>query len=771
MTLQRSSQVDREKSVLSQCSITINAQQADGSGSGLFDPIDRKDADPRLNDGNALNEGLFCAPHTSAQRPALLLQHSRSTCCFQSHPAASRAILLFKSRPGSRSSATPSESASGSSSGSVPGSAFGSAHDSFSTSPKRNKKFPISKITDEQAGPSTLAKFQDKLAKNLWEAVVSRVRTPVFKIREKYHIPSDYDIVIPATFDRMHRPLEGFNAFSIKHLDAGLRFPLAPPIASILNKLGLCPMQLSPNSISHIGFLYLSAKPDCGYLSALKSNVGVWLDRYIFIRSPRGVWPFKNEWTKYKPVPKISGGGLEGDQINSLMAYKYDPKKLLTEKVLKKSGLSPASLHIEESLDSLIMSSRNAMRMKAAQNKVRKGKQVAASSNLPPSSPAPVPSKARVPASPAGQRPITVDSEETPSDPAGHHGYNSSKLELNLDEVSSDQGAEQEKRDPSGEERSKKRKRSSPKRGSGDKATQKPSDKGEGKEPAEPSSPHKPKPQRSNFLSRTAREAAEKTSQSEDRDRFLRLAQLASCWEDNRAALRGDQPLPKWDNISSSALYGKAGGDSFDLYDSLTSIRDQGSLVMNNPIRLEEFGFQAHLQALTFFWSIALTCTYYRKSFISTDQKLQAFKAQLVEWDQADLRHADDMMAFGDKIKSLEAELDAARKEKEIILSEKEVALSKAKKEAFEAGREVGLIEGHKQGLEEGQVVCRLIGQGLRDLPAQIEKLGRFQESFDRGQLDITLDGDLQPYPAEPDLKDDDEFMALRDELQAEADT
>ncbi|KAL2248157.1 UNVERIFIED_CONTAM: hypothetical protein Sindi_2668000 [Sesamum indicum] len=86
------------------------------------------------------------------------------------------------------------------------------------------------------------------------------------------------------------------------------------------------------------------------------------------------------------------------------------------------------------------MSSRNAIRRIAAQNKVRKGKEVAGSSDLPPSSPAPVPSKALVPASPAGQQPILVDSEETPSAPGGHHGYNSSELELNLDEASGDQG-------------------------------------------------------------------------------------------------------------------------------------------------------------------------------------------------------------------------------------------------------------------------------------------------------------------------------------------
>ncbi|KAL2228689.1 UNVERIFIED_CONTAM: hypothetical protein Sindi_1848600 [Sesamum indicum] len=59
--------------------------------------------------------------------------------------------------------------------------------------------------------------------------------------------------------------------------------------------------------------------------------------------------------------------------------------------------------------------------------------------------------------------------------------------------------------------------------------------------------------------------------------------------------------------------------------------------------------------------------------------------------------------------------------------------------------------------------------KGYQTCQAQIEELGGFQESFNRDQLDITLDGDLQPYRAEPDLKDD-ELMALREELEAEAD-
>ncbi|KAL2228284.1 UNVERIFIED_CONTAM: hypothetical protein Sindi_1808100 [Sesamum indicum] len=764
-----------------------------------------------------------------------------------------------KPRSSSGSSSSHSESASGSSPESGSGSSLGSgsrsvsrsSHGSYSTSPKRNKKFPVTKLKDEQAGPSVLAKFQDRLAKNPWEAVVSKVRVPVNKIREKYHIPSDFDVLIPATFDRMHRPPEGFTAFSIKHLDAGLRFPLAPPVAAILNKLGLCPMQLSPNSITHIilfvvmmryvgldpsfdnfwslysfttskrsgsrGFFYLSAKPDCGYLSALKSNVGAWLDRYIFIRSPSGVWPFKNEWTKYKPLPKICGGGLEGDQIRSLTFYKYDPKKLLNEKVLQLSGLSPASLHIEEYLDSIIMSTRTAMRRIAAQNKSRKGGEIASSSDpkgkgkavasaqdlssIPPPS---VPSKTLAIATPDGQQPIAVDSEGTPFAHDDHLGYNSSELELGLDEASGGHGIDQGSPGPP-EERSKKRRRSPPKKGQGPKSKLGPSDKGKVKEPAEASHPPPSKSHSPSVLSRMAKEAADKTSVDEDRDKFLRVAQLATCWEDSRAALRGNVPPPEWQDMSSSSLYGEAGGDTFAIYNSFVSVRDQGALVPNNPIRLEEFASHSLVQAMTFLRSLSLKCTHYRKSYIQTDQKVQDLRSQLAERDETERKQEDNLLALGDEVQKLRAELDVAKKEREILRSEQEVALAEAKKEAFDAGREVGLVEGHKRGVEEGQAGRILVEEHQRALAdsrmsavrdflktdtfttaleiksadsftkgyeiclSQVEKLGGFRESFDRSKLDISLDGDLQPLPPDPELKDD-EFMVLRDELEAEAD-
>ncbi|KAL2226524.1 UNVERIFIED_CONTAM: hypothetical protein Sindi_2011100, partial [Sesamum indicum] len=330
------------------------------------------------------------------------------------------------------------------------------------------------------------------------------------------------------------------------------------------------------------------------------------------------------------------------------------------------------------------------------------------------------------------------------------HGYNSSDLELNLDDLSDDQGGEPKKHDRNSGEK-KKRKRASHKHGHRDEARD--------KEPIEPSGSSKPsKSYRSKSLSRMAKEAAVKAEQADERERFLRLEQLASCWEETREALRGDQPhlseqkgdrvAPRWNNSSSSILFSKAGGESFELYDSFTSLRDQSSLVANNPVKVEEYGVHAQLHALTFFRSLSMKCTTYRKNHILSDRK-------------------------------------------------------KGRKEGFEAGKEVGLVEGYKKGFDEGQAsrislkehhqilassrmaVVRdflktdtfktavdiksadSFTKGYKTCEAQIEKHGRFQESFNRSQMDITLDGDLQPYPDEPDLEED-KFVASREELEAD---
>ncbi|KAL2249879.1 UNVERIFIED_CONTAM: hypothetical protein Sindi_2461600 [Sesamum indicum] len=129
------------------------------------------------------------------------------------------------------------------------------------------------------------------------------------------------------------------------------------------------------------------------------------------------------------------------------------------------------------------MSSRNAMRLKAAENKLKKGKQVAPPADPSPVTPASAPSHAPKAASPTDRHPIQVDSEETP--PLPLHRYNSPDLDLNLDDLSEDRGEElAERPDRDSGEKSKKRKRSSQKEG----------DEEKGKRPTEPSRSSKSSP-------------------------------------------------------------------------------------------------------------------------------------------------------------------------------------------------------------------------------------------------------------------------------------
>ncbi|KAL2243654.1 UNVERIFIED_CONTAM: hypothetical protein Sindi_0483400 [Sesamum indicum] len=399
------------------------------------------------------------------------------------------------------------------------------------------------------------------------------------------------------------------------------------------------------------GFFYLSAKPDCRYLDTLKSNVGAWRDRFMFVRPPSGVtWPFKLEWSKYKSVLKTSGGGLEGDQINSLTSYKYDPKKLLTEKVLRLARLSPAPLHIEESLDSTVMSSCFALRLKAAENKVKaNGKQVASladPSSTPPAVPVPVP------ASPSSNHPIQGDEPR-------------------------------EKRDRNCGEKSKKRKRGSHKHD--EKAKEKGLVEPSGSSKFSPSNVPAGHNRWAEIMSRMAWEAAEKAEQQDERDQFQRL-------EGERAQLpklEGNRIVPRWNiSPSSSILFSQLGEDSWDIYDAGILPRDQGLLV-------------------------------------TLAEELQKLKNQLAEAEKA-----------------------------------KEVTLAEGRKEGFDAGRRIPSKP--------------LLRSSLLTLSPKATKHVRLksktwwlQESFNRGQLDITLDGDLQPYPDEPDLEDD-EFAAFREEIEAD---
>ncbi|KAL2250132.1 UNVERIFIED_CONTAM: hypothetical protein Sindi_2486900 [Sesamum indicum] len=197
---------------------------------------------------------------------------------------------------------------------------------------------------------------------------------------------------------------------------------------------------------------------------------------------------------------------------------------------------------------------------------------------------------------------------------------------------------------------------------------------------------------------------------------------------------------------------------------------------MNAQIRIEEHGAHTLIQMATFYRGLSMKRANYRRKQIVTESN------------------------------KLKGQLAAATEE---ASKAKEVAFSEGRKEGFEEGREAGLVEGHKegfrsgheQGIEEGKAgritleehhqalsssrvsIARdflksnsfkttveiksvdFFNKGYKTFEAQLETLGGFAESFDRCQMDITLDGKLQPYPEEP-APEDDEFSVLLNEIE-----
>ncbi|KAL2250222.1 UNVERIFIED_CONTAM: hypothetical protein Sindi_2495900 [Sesamum indicum] len=267
-----------------------------------------------------------------------------------------------------------SESASSSDTSSTSGSSTTSPRDTAGTSRDPTSSIPQHSDLPEEVAESdetpVFQKYTEMMQQKPWLGIASNIKTTPVALKRKYYIPSDYDIIIPRSFDRMHQPPVGYCALSVLHLDAGLHFPLPREVNNILIRLGLFPMQLSPNSISHIlmfiivmehldlprsfdnfwslyyitaskrsgetGWFYLTARKDYRFLDDMRSNVGPWRDRYFFIRPPPGQsWDFYLGWL------------------------------LLQEKVLKLAGLSPAPILVKSTLGSEIMMARIANKTRA----------------------------------------------------------------------------------------------------------------------------------------------------------------------------------------------------------------------------------------------------------------------------------------------------------------------------------------------------------------------------------------------------------------------
>ncbi|KAL0378685.1 UNVERIFIED_CONTAM: hypothetical protein Sradi_3174000 [Sesamum radiatum] len=80
---------------------------------------------------------------------------------------------------------------------------------------RRNEATDPSLVVVDPDDVSLQVKYQSMISKEPWSAIISNVKVPIAKIKERYYIPHDYKVLIPRQFDRMHRPPEGFCPFSL----------------------------------------------------------------------------------------------------------------------------------------------------------------------------------------------------------------------------------------------------------------------------------------------------------------------------------------------------------------------------------------------------------------------------------------------------------------------------------------------------------------------------------------------------------------------------
>ncbi|KAL2237265.1 UNVERIFIED_CONTAM: hypothetical protein Sindi_0918200 [Sesamum indicum] len=623
------------------------------------------------------------------------------------------------------------------------------------------------------------ARFQSMLDQNSWAGIVSTVKQQIHKIKEKYFIPHGYELVIPWSFDRMHYPPRGFCSFSLHHFDAGLRLPLAPPVAHILTRLNLCPMQLSPNSIRHIilfiiimkvhrlepsidnfwslcsfttstrsadrGFFYLSARKECRFLEPLTSNVGPWKKKFVFIRPPSGrEWPFRLDWVLEKPNPITEGGRLEGDQINSLTFYRYDPKKILVEEILWLACLTPAPVQVDESLgeslslycihsflnnsvvlnlplfaDNMVNQARITQCIRAVQARAAAG-QVApvAPPTVAPSAASTQPELEHSTANVPNERaPIEVVSGDTQSGglrgDRGSPNEGRSPVRSHVDESSP------------GVTTGRRRRRS--------------------KSPERPDVRSRSFPFRSNPQSESAR--------AEEARNMELFNDVSKCWKKAREELRfphhlsaqlnGDKLVPDWKISSNSTVLSTLSGhDSWELYEAICPPRDQAALLQASFTRLEEHCAHSLIQLLA-------------------EHKNKDLRFKNVELSGREHDLGKQRLSLEARNKELEEKMSSEIAK--AMEAEKEIGFSAG----HAAGKVAGSIEGRDNFLKSDEFVGHYLIQGFDRCKAQVATLGGFAPEFEISKLDPGLDGNMQPFPEEdaPPAKDD-EFVVLLDELE-----
>ncbi|KAL2249872.1 UNVERIFIED_CONTAM: hypothetical protein Sindi_2460900 [Sesamum indicum] len=674
---------------------------------------------------------LICLPRALRCRVSNIVKaHSSRIASFLTR---SRLLLFDLAYSSSGTMSSPSNSRSSSSTDASPHSVV---PPSLPEGPSRARSRRRSHRNDTEELDSketpTYARFQSMLDNSPWAGIVSSVKQPIHKIKEKYFIPHNYEVVIPKSFDRMHRPPKGFCAFSLHHFDVGLRLPLAPSVAHILNKLKLFPMQLSPNSICQIvlfiivmrvhrfepnfdnfwslysfttskrsadrGFFHLSARKDCRFLDPLTSNVGPWKRKFVFIRPP-----------PEKPTPVLEGGGLERYQINSLTSFRYDPKRLLVEEILRLAHLTPAPLWVEESLVNVVDQARLTQRIRAALART------AARANPPPN---PTPSATSIRPEP-DQSPVPTSN--VPQGRALIEAGESNPCDL---------------------VHRKRRSMTSPLR-----PTQ--------------------------------------ASRDEEIQNMERFGEVTECWKKARedlhsphhqsAELHGETLVPDWKISSTSTVLNTLSRqDSWEFYNAICPPKDQATLLQTSFTRLEEHAAHSLVQAANFMHVLSLKCAGFRRNQLMAEHRnlearlacLEAKNKELEEKMNLEIAQAMQMgkesgfsagHAVGKIAGAIEGREEFLRSE-DFGVCIREARLQGArdfmKVPAFESALEIKAADYLMQGFER----CK----------AQVTTLSGFVPNFDITKLDPGLSGDLQPFPvnANPPPEEEDEFAVLLDEIE-----
>ncbi|KAL2241159.1 UNVERIFIED_CONTAM: hypothetical protein Sindi_0757100 [Sesamum indicum] len=666
--------------------------------------------------------------------------------------------------------------------------------------PRRRLRTNRANNSDLNMNPA-LEDSQPVLQPTPWAEIVSTVKLQMHKIKEKFFIPSNYEIVIPRSSDRMHRPPPGFCSFSLQHFEAGLRFSLPPSVALILRRLNLCPMQLSPNSIRHIilfiiimrvhrfepnfenfwslysfttsvrsgdnGFFYLTSRKECRFLDPLTSNVGPWKSNFIFVRPPPGrEWPFSLDWKVDKPTPLTEGEGLDGDQISSITTYRYNPKKILVEEILWLAHLTPAPLQVEGTLVSMVSQARINKRLRAqiqARSQAQATMQIASSQPVLAASSTPDADTAPCPI------PIEVGSEETQP---------RSLLPPNHPTIQSHSWRLQERALDDGDFAESSRKR-----------------KSRGKSPLRP-----------NLMGTTQSQSgggglpSEGTGSETMRNMDV-LRGLTDYWRTARSDFRGpdhpvahmegDKWIPDWQiSPHSSVFRTRSGQDSWELYDASCLPLDQAALLQTSFTRMEEHCAHSLVQAANFVRGLSLKCAGFRHNQMAADRTIRDLRAQLATFFSKEEEWSRSRSTQEARIKELEAQ----------VVSKASKAAADGEKRGFEAGHAAGKIVGVSEGCEIflkseefTQQVRGIRLQGVRDFlktptfdsaveikaadyllqgfdrcKSQISHLQGFAPNFDISRLNPSLDVDLRPLPEEDDTPstENDEFSVLLDEIE-----